>query len=91
MKIENVKFLKIFSVLMRGLERDVTFLTENNIIDYSLLVGINNEKNVLTVGLIDYIRTFTWDKYLEMKIKTGIRTVIFKFLEKLISTVRAGL
>ena len=76
---------------MRGLERDVTFLTENNIIDYSLLVGINNEKNVLTVGLIDYIRTFTWDKYLEMKIKTGIRTVIFKFLEKFISTVRAGL
>ena len=38
--------------------------------DYSLLVGIDEENKEIVVGIIDYIRTFTWDKRLEMVVKS---------------------
>jgi len=28
--------------------------------DYSLVVGVDSEKHELVVGIVDYIRTFTW-------------------------------
>jgi 1-phosphatidylinositol-3-phosphate 5-kinase len=28
--------------------------------DYSLVVGVDSEKQELVVGIVDYIRTFTW-------------------------------
>lgn len=28
--------------------------------DYSLVVGVDAEKQELVVGVVDYIRTFTW-------------------------------
>ncbi|GMG24457.1 unnamed protein product [Ambrosiozyma monospora] len=37
--------------------------------DYSLVIGIDSEKNELVVGIIDFIRTFTWDKKLESWVK----------------------
>jgi 1-phosphatidylinositol-3-phosphate 5-kinase len=37
--------------------------------DYSLLVGIDQEKNELVVGIVDFIRTYTWDKKLESWVK----------------------
>lgn len=41
--------------------------------DYSLLVGIDNESNELVIGIVDFIRTFTWDKKLESWVKeTGL-------------------
>jgi len=33
--------------------------------DYSLLVGLDNEENDLIVGIIDYIRKFTFEKRIE--------------------------
>ena len=39
--------------------------------DYSLLVGIDSEKNELTLGIIDYVRIFTWDKKLETILKSS--------------------
>lgn len=44
---------------------DSMFLTSLSVVDYSLLVGLDNEKNELVVGIIDYIRQYTWDKQLE--------------------------
>ena len=37
----------------------------HHMMDYSLLAGICDKDNKLVVGIIDYIRTFTWDKKLE--------------------------
>jgi hypothetical protein len=40
--------------------------------DYSLLVGVNKEKNELVFGIIDYLRQYTWDKQLETWVKTSL-------------------
>lgn len=37
--------------------------------DYSLLVGLDSEEKLLVLGIIDYIRTFTFDKKLESLVK----------------------
>ncbi|XP_054642242.1 1-phosphatidylinositol 3-phosphate 5-kinase isoform X2 [Dunckerocampus dactyliophorus] len=61
------------SVLRAAIHSDAYFLSSHLIIDYSLLVGRDDATNQLVVGIIDYIRTFTWDKRLEMVVKsTGI-------------------
>lgn len=39
--------------------------------DYSLLVGIDEEKNELVIGIIDYLRQYTWDKQLETWVKAA--------------------
>ena len=58
-------------VLACAVENDSAFLSKHLIMDYSLLVGINEETQQLLVGIIDYIRTFTWDKKLEMWVKSS--------------------
>ncbi|XP_054196965.1 1-phosphatidylinositol 3-phosphate 5-kinase isoform X22 [Homo sapiens] len=61
------------AVLRTSIHSDSHFLSSHLIIDYSLLVGRDDTSNELVVGIIDYIRTFTWDKKLEMVVKsTGI-------------------
>uniref|UniRef100_A0A8D0GHP6 1-phosphatidylinositol 3-phosphate 5-kinase n=1 Tax=Sphenodon punctatus TaxID=8508 RepID=A0A8D0GHP6_SPHPU len=61
------------AVLRASILSDSQFLSSHLIIDYSLLVGRDDTSNELVVGIIDYIRTFTWDKKLEMVVKsTGI-------------------
>lgn len=37
--------------------------------DYSLLVGVDDHCNSLIVGIVDFVRTFTWDKKLESWVK----------------------
>ena len=39
--------------------------------DYSLLVGIDEEKRDLVVGIIDFMRQYTWDKHLETWVKAS--------------------
>lgn len=39
--------------------------------DYSLLVGIDEEKHELVVGTIDFMRQYTWDKHLETWVKAS--------------------
>lgn len=36
------------------------FLSSLNVMDYSLVVGVDAERKELVVGVVDYIRTFTW-------------------------------
>lgn len=60
-------------VLRDAIARDATFLEKNEVMDYSLLVGLDNERKELVLGIIDYIRTFTLDKKFESLVKqTGI-------------------
>jgi len=60
------------AVLTSAITRDTQFLAKEWVMDYSLLVGCDETTNELVVGIIDYIRTFTWDKMLEMVFKKNI-------------------
>ncbi|KNC51190.1 uncharacterized protein AMSG_06541 [Thecamonas trahens ATCC 50062] len=52
---------------------DSLLLASLKVMDYSLLLGIDYTTGELTVGIIDYIRQYTWDKHLESWVKsTGI-------------------
>ncbi|XP_046386822.1 1-phosphatidylinositol 3-phosphate 5-kinase isoform X2 [Ischnura elegans] len=59
------------AVLTRAISNDTLFLASQSVMDYSLLVGLDEEKKELIVGIIDYIRTFTWDKRLENMVKSA--------------------
>lgn len=48
---------------------DTLFLALQNVMDYSLMVAVDEAKKELVVGIIDCIRTYTWDKRLESWIK----------------------
>lgn len=52
--------------LLRGsLFNDTAFLSAMDVMDYSLVVGIDDTSHKLYVGIIDWLRTFTWDKKVE--------------------------
>lgn len=57
------------AVLTAAISSDTEFLSSNCVMDYSLLVGLDSESKELVLGIIDYIRTFTWDKKLETMVK----------------------
>ncbi|TPX31303.1 hypothetical protein SmJEL517_g05317 [Synchytrium microbalum] len=48
---------------------DTIFLSKQGVMDYSLLVGVDQKRQELVVGIVDFIRTFTWDKRLESVVK----------------------
>ncbi len=50
---------------------DTLMLSKLNVMDYSLLVGVDNENEELVVGIIDYMRQYTWDKHLETWVKSA--------------------
>ena len=48
---------------------DTMWLCKQNVMDYSLMAGFDDERKELIIGIIDCIRTYTWDKKLESWIK----------------------
>ncbi|KAF8477444.1 hypothetical protein BDZ91DRAFT_25165 [Kalaharituber pfeilii] len=56
-------------LLRASLWNDTLFLSKQNVMDYSLMIGIDEVKKELVVGIIDCIRTYTWDKKLESWVK----------------------
>lgn len=42
-----------------------------DVMDYSLLVGVDEEKHELVLGIIDFMRQYTWDKHLETWVKAS--------------------
>lgn len=52
---------------------DTEFLAGANIMDYSLLVGVDDERKELVVGIVDFIGAYTWAKRIESKGKTTLR------------------
>ncbi|KZS91899.1 hypothetical protein SISNIDRAFT_550694 [Sistotremastrum niveocremeum HHB9708] len=56
-------------ILRGALWNDSKFLCGINVMDYSLVVGVDNENGELVVGIVDYIRTYTWDKRIETLVK----------------------
>jgi len=52
-------------ILQSALSNDTKFLQDIFVMDYSLLVGVDSQTNELVVGIVDYVRTYTWDKKFE--------------------------
>ena len=67
--VDNPVYLRPHSktFLREAVNCDTAFLAAQSIIDYSLLVGMSGDR--IVVGIIDYIRKFTFDK------KVGFRRV----------------
>ncbi|KAL8172546.1 hypothetical protein V2J09_024350 [Rumex salicifolius] len=59
-------------LLQRAVWNDTTFLNRINVMDYSLLVGVDTEGKELVCGIIDYLRQYTWDKQLETWVKSSL-------------------
>ncbi|XP_039018763.1 1-phosphatidylinositol-3-phosphate 5-kinase FAB1A-like isoform X2 [Hibiscus syriacus] len=58
-------------LLERAVWNDTNFLALIDVMDYSLLVGMDEEKDELILGIIDFMRQYTWDKHLETWVKTS--------------------
>ncbi|KAF2664945.1 hypothetical protein BT63DRAFT_428901 [Microthyrium microscopicum] len=56
-------------LLTASVWNDTLFLSKQNVMDYSLMAGFEDETREIVVGIIDCIRTYTWDKKLETWIK----------------------
>ncbi|MBX9695448.1 MAG: hypothetical protein K2Z81_23890, partial [Cyanobacteria bacterium] len=48
---------------------DSWFLSTVSVMDYSILVGIDERQSKFHVGIIDYIRPYSWDKAVEFALK----------------------
>ncbi|KAG0147949.1 hypothetical protein CROQUDRAFT_42132 [Cronartium quercuum f. sp. fusiforme G11] len=61
-------------VIASAIENDTKFLAENNVMDYSLLVGVDDVRKELVVGMIDVIGTFNLAKMLESRGKMVLKS-----------------
>ncbi|KAL6651680.1 hypothetical protein ACP70R_010605 [Stipagrostis hirtigluma subsp. patula] len=59
-------------LLQRAIWNDTSFLTSVNVMDYSLLVGVDKQNHEFVFGIIDYLRQYTWDKQLETWVKSSL-------------------
>ncbi|GJR70564.1 putative 1-phosphatidylinositol-3-phosphate 5-kinase FAB1C [Tanacetum coccineum] len=57
--------------LERAVWNDTSFLASIDVMDYSLLVGVDEESKELVLGIIDFMRQYTWDKQLETWVKAA--------------------
>jgi 1-phosphatidylinositol-3-phosphate 5-kinase len=55
---------------------DTLFLSQQNIVDYSLLLILNIEKKVINYGIIDYMEQYTFERAIESKYKSVVGTEI---------------
>uniref|UniRef100_A0A1D1XVV7 1-phosphatidylinositol-3-phosphate 5-kinase n=1 Tax=Anthurium amnicola TaxID=1678845 RepID=A0A1D1XVV7_9ARAE len=58
-------------LLERAVWNDTAFLASIDVMDYSLLVGVDEENHELVLGIIDFMRQYTWDKHLETWVKAS--------------------
>ena len=56
-------------LLRASVWNDTLFLARQDVMDYSLMVAVDEGRRELVVGMIDCIRTYTWDKRVEYWIK----------------------
>ena len=65
-------------LLSASVYNDTVFLTALNVMDYSLLVGVDEAAGRLVVGIIDYMRPYTMDKQAEFYYKSAMDRVALK-------------
>ncbi|TDL16768.1 SAICAR synthase-like protein [Rickenella mellea] len=61
-------------VLREAVKADADFLSKSNIMDYSLLLGIDEERRQIACGLVDTIGSYTFAKTLEYKAKQNLNS-----------------
>ncbi|KAJ7172306.1 hypothetical protein C8R46DRAFT_1085479 [Mycena filopes] len=61
-------------VLREAIRSDAEFLAKSNIMDYSLLLGVDQERKQIACGLVDTIGSYTFAKTLEYKAKQGLNS-----------------
>ncbi|GAA5878561.1 hypothetical protein JCM1840_007450 [Sporobolomyces johnsonii] len=64
------------TLLLDALSNDVEFLSSNGGIDFSLLVGVDDSRSTLVVGLIDTLGVFNTLKVLEHQAKTAVKLAL---------------
>ncbi|GAA5927806.1 uncharacterized protein JCM15063_005999 [Sporobolomyces koalae] len=57
------------SFIRQAIHNDSQFLSDLNVMDYSLVIGVDSAKHELVVGIVDFIRTYTWNKRIESWVK----------------------
>ncbi|KAL6007612.1 hypothetical protein ACLOJK_033111 [Asimina triloba] len=57
--------------LERAVWNDTSFLASVDVMDYSLLVGVDERRKELVLGIIDFMRQYTWDKHFETWVKAS--------------------
>uniref|UniRef100_A0A0R3RUC7 1-phosphatidylinositol-3-phosphate 5-kinase n=1 Tax=Elaeophora elaphi TaxID=1147741 RepID=A0A0R3RUC7_9BILA len=57
------------AALSMAISNDSHFLSAQHVMDYSLLVGVDETNSELILGIVDYMRTYTLDKKLESWVK----------------------
>ncbi|KAH9943601.1 hypothetical protein B0H21DRAFT_695546 [Amylocystis lapponica] len=61
-------------IFQEALKADCDYLAKSNIMDYSLLLGIDGERKEIACGLVDTIGSYTFAKTLEYKAKQGLNS-----------------
>lgn len=56
-------------LLARAVWNDTAFLSSIGLMGYSLLVGVDEEKHELVVGIIDFLRQYNWYHNMESCVK----------------------
>ncbi|KAJ3784336.1 hypothetical protein GGU10DRAFT_388377 [Lentinula aff. detonsa] len=62
------------AILREAIKSDADFLSKSNIMDYSLLLGVDIEHKQIACGLVDTIGSYTFAKTLEYKAKQGLNS-----------------
>lgn len=68
-------------MLNQCIDSDSRFLMSISVMDYSLLVGVDKKNQELVLGIIDYVRPFTWDKKIERVVKSVVSTELPTIVE----------
>ncbi|KAF9527482.1 hypothetical protein CPB83DRAFT_856253 [Crepidotus variabilis] len=61
-------------ILREAIKNDADFLAKSNIMDYSLLLGVDEDKKEIACGLVDTIGSYTFAKTIEYKAKLGLQS-----------------
>ena len=92
----------LYGLLLVSVYNDTLFLSKYGIVDYSLLLyinDINNNENkdneikdnlkhsLIRVGIIDYVRRYTWDKKLEHFVKFFPQYIDLLHMQKYYSNI----
>ncbi|KAI9260716.1 hypothetical protein BDA99DRAFT_90341 [Phascolomyces articulosus] len=69
----NTTYYSKALIIDTALRNDAEFIEKCNIMDYSLLVGIDEQNREIIVGIVDFIGAYTWYKKIESKSKSTLK------------------